>query len=420
MIKNKNWLLDCSAQVRKRRELLIKVADFVLEKLSPANLLKGKLTADELKNAEKIIVIGIGKAAKKMVEVAMPEIHAKAYAKKTKIFLADEGHPLPTKAGVLKTQKIVKAARSLTENDLAIVLLSGGGSAMLTAPARGISLKDKIKVTKELLKSGANIQEMNIVRKHLSQIKGGRLAKLLYPAKVMAFVISDVVGNDLSTISSGPLSPDKSTFSDALKVLKKYKIRTPANVYKYLEAGQKNPEMETSKSSEKFFKNVKIEIIADNSTVAKMAANKAKQLGLKCIVLKNPVIGEAKDEAKLFVKKARKKSLIIATGETTVSCRGSGWGGRNQEFALSALRYINPNQTVLSIGTDGVDGICPKDIAGVIADFEIIEKAKKNKLIIGDFLRNNDSYSFFKRCGGQIETGKTGTNIGDLMLLYSD
>lgn len=384
----------------------------------PAKLFKGKFKKENFNGFEKIAVISIGKAAVPMVSAVLPLLKRKP----DYVLLANKGHPLPTKEGVRRTQKIISVARSLGKKDLAIVLLSGGGSAMLVAPVPEITLQDKLKTTKSLLKCGATIQEINVIRKHLSQVKGGNLATLLYPATVWGFVISDVVWNDLSTIASGPLSPDPSTFADALKILKKYRIKPPKRVLAYLEKGLRNKKLETPKKQEKYSKKVTIKIVADHSTVVKKAMEKAKRMGLQVHTIDTPFTGEARKVARHVIMNARNDTrphIFIASGETTVTCRGKGHGGRNQEFVLSGLQYLKPNQTLLSIGTDGVDGICPEKVAGAVGDSEILKKAKQKKIKIANFLKRNDSYTFFKKVSGQIKTGHTETNVGDLMLLLN-
>jgi len=297
---------------------------------------------------------------------------------------------------------------------LAIVLISGGASAMFVKPANGITLGEKIQLTKDLLKSGANINEINVVRKHISDVKGGRLAAMLFPATVMGLVISDVVGNDLSTIASGPISPDTSTFVDAINIIKKYKINAPKNIIQQLETPKPN-----EKYNERYFRKVTVKIIADHATVIKKAEFRAKELGLKTELLSGFVTGEAREVAAKIVKNAPKNRLLIGCGETTVTCRGNGSGGRNQEFALSALKHLSEGQTLLSVGTDGIDGICPEPIAGAIVDNEIISQSKEQNLAIEDYLNRNDSYNFFAKTGGHIITGSTGTNLGDLILVLS-
>ncbi|MBI5413828.1 DUF4147 domain-containing protein [Candidatus Peregrinibacteria bacterium] len=414
MIKSRGQLLNNIAlKLKKRREMLLDVANFVLENCTPQKLLQGKLSKQSLKKFNKVAVISIGKAARGMAKAVLPMLGRKP----DYVLLADKGHPLPTQDGIRNTKKIIKISRRLGEKDLAIVLISGGGSAMCVAPAHGISLKDKISVTRALLKSGATINEINVVRKHLSQVKGGRLAALLYPATVLGFVISDVVGNDLSTIASGPLSPDKSTFRDVLKILEIYEIRIPRSVSKYLECGLKDENLETPKPREKYFGKVKVQIIADHKTILEKALMKAKEMKLKTFTIDREITGEAREVARNFVSRARKNALLIGAGETTVTCKGHGCGGRNQEFVLSGLKYTDDTQVLLSIGTDGVDGVGPEPIAGAIGDIVNFKNAQVANLNIDTHLKNNDSYSFFKKTGGLIRTGPTGTNLGDLMMI---
>lgn len=416
MIRNRSEILKKAApEILKRRRILLNIADHVLRNIAPNKLFKTAIPSKFLKKFDKIVIFGIGKAAAEMTKAILPLLHRKP----DKIFLADEGHPAPTMQSLKNTEKMIHAARDLKEKDLAVVLISGGGSSMFTYPAPGISLKHLVAATQELLKAGAAIQEINIVRKHLCQVKGGKFAALLYPATVLGFVISDVAGNDLSTIASGPIAPDKSTFEDALKILEKFKLKGVEKTKEYLlkSAGDKNAE--TIKPGSSYFKKIYIKILADHSTVAAKAEKKAKRLGLKTIMVKKPITGEARDAVKNLVSKTRPNSILIASGETTVTCRGKGHGGRNQEFVLSGLRCLKKNQTLLSLGTDGVDGVCPEEIAGAIGDFAVAAAAKKQNLSIEKFLRNNDSYTFFKKTSSRIKTGRTGTNLGDLMLLLT-
>lgn len=422
-IKNEKSLLkNLPRDIKKRRRILLNITKSTLNELTPAKLFKNALKKSDIDGAGKLIVISIGKAGCEMADTVLAALK-KLGRQPDKILIANKGHPLPTKQGVAATQKIIKEAAGLGAKDCAIVLISGGGSAMLTMPVPEITLQDKIKTTAALLKCGATIQEMNIIRKHLSCVKGGRLAKILYPARVLGFVISDVVGNDLETISSGPLSADKSTFKDALKIIKKYKLKMPQRITAYLKKGAKNRALETPKPGSEYFKHIRIRILADHSFVLKKAVKAAKKCGLHTILLGSRVTGEARDTAKKFIDKAtklQKKSIFLATGETTVTCRGCGYGGRNQELVLAGLRYLKANQTLVSIGTDGIDGMCPEKICGAVGDAVILEKAQKQKLNIENFLKDNDSYGFFKKTNGFIKTGATGTNVGDLIMLITE
>lgn len=414
MIKNKKELLsNVPHELHERRRLLLEIASSVITSITPQKLFKKNLFPKNLTRFNRFILISIGKAAFEMATAARALLPRKSDA----VFIANKGHPLPTRQGVAITKKIIAAARNLRENDLAIVLISGGGSAMLTAPVPEISLENKIQTTQALLTCGASIQEVNLVRKHLSQVKGGRLASLLFPATVLGFVISDVPGNDLSTIASGPLSPDPSSFSDAVKIIKKYRVRLPKTVSNYLLKGVKNPALETPKPGEKYFEKVTLRILADHTTVLKKAIEKAKKFKVRAVALPKLLTGEARKVAASFIKKAQKNTLVIGSGETTVTCRGKGFGGRNQEFVLAGLPHLKKNQTLLSIGTDGVDGICPESIAGAVADVATLSVGKMKKLNISAFLQNNDSYNFFKKTKGLIKTGSTGTNLGDLTMI---
>jgi len=308
------------------------------------------------------------------------------------------------------------------KGDLVIGLISGGGSALMPLPVKDITLEEKIKTTSELLKCGANIHEINTIRKHLSQIKGGFLAKAAYPADVVVLVISDVLGDDLSVIASGPFAPDNSNFKDAVAILKKYKIlnKVPSSVKKYLSESK----IETPKKSDICFKKVKHIILANHETAAKEAYKIAKSKGLNPKILDTHFEGECRKKAVELIKSIQgKKKLFILSGETTVKIKGAGKGGRNQEFVLAAINEISKNLNkygdfvVLSIGTDGVDGICPVKTAGAIATKETLFKAKKLKLDIQKYLDNNDSYHFFNKTGNLIITGPTGTNLGDLILI---
>lgn len=408
--------MTISPDSTERKAAILSIIYHVLDKVSTFNFLKKSFQIREVKNAQRIVIIGIGKAGQPMIKAIMPLLKRKP----SRVLFANEGHPLPTLRGVQNTKKILALTGTLTKDDLVIVMISGGGSAMLTSPPSGVSLRDKVQLTKQLLKCGATIQELNVVRKHLSQIKGGRLARVLFPAKVRAYVISDVIGNDLSTISSGPLSADPSTFKDAIAIIKKYKISAPKKITEYFKKGLDDPEIESVKSKDPVLKNVKIKILADHFTVMDQAANFAKKAGFRVIKVPKLIKGEARDAAKKFVKMGKKSSLLIGCGETTVTCKGNGFGGRNQEFVLAGLKYLRKGQTLTSIGTDGVDGMCPEKIAGVIADSETLAVSHGKKLKIDDYLRRNDSYTFFKKTGGHIKTGPTGTNLGDLMMLFTE
>jgi glycerate-2-kinase len=337
-------------------------------------------------------------------------------------------HPLPSRKNFLFTKKITERFQGkLTKDDLVIVLVCGGGSAMLVYP--NIPLKKYIQVNQELLKSGANIYEMNTIRKHLDLVKGGGLLKILYPAKVISFIFSDVPGNDLSFIASGPTVKDKTKIADALRIIKKYKLKSV----------RKEDLIETPKE-EKYFKNVKNILALSNLTALKAMKEKAESLGLKAKILTDNLKGDVKNVAKFLfqeIKKSKEK-ILIAGGETTVKVKGKGKGGRNQELVLWFFKYTdlygsktdntdnkNPRSSaldprksayvIISLNSDGWDNT---EFAGAICDKITLEKAKKLKLDIDKFLENNDSFHFFKKTKDGIITGRLPVNVADLIILY--
>lgn len=356
---------------------------------------------------KRVFIISIGKAAGPMAHAAKRIMKRRP----CEIFYADCGHPLPTPEGVEKTKAILGLSGRLQENDFVLVLISGGGSAMLCAPVDEITLEDKITVTQSLLRCGASIHELNCVRTHLSKVKGGKLARALAPATMYGLIISDVVGNDPSVIASGPLSPPHTSSRTALTILKKYSIKGPRRVIDYLRSNKPHPT--------RAVKNCRTRIIADHATALRIAVKNAKSLNLKPHLIKALIEGEAREAAGLFISTIRRKTGIsIAAGETTVSCRGTGCGGRNQEFALAALPLLPDNALLASIGTDGVDGICPEPIAGALVDNEVKKKTAEEKISVTRHLENNDSYRFFLNSNGLIKTGPTGTNLGDLVFYW--
>ncbi len=421
MIKNTDTLLKVSDQAtRERRKIILDIIEHVLAACSPHALLASHIKKLNVSQYKKIAVIAIGKAARTMGKASVSLLG------RTPDFelYADSGHPLPTPKGIANTNRIMKAAQSLGEKDLAIVLVSGGGSAMFVAPATGITLADKIETTRVLLMCGATINEINCVRKHLSQVKGGRLARLLCPATVKAFVISDVVGNDLSTIASGPLCADTSTFQDAIKIISKYKAPVPNTVRNYLEnnAGQKVNE--SVKKNDPCLKNVTVKIIADHYTALNAAITQAQKIARKTkhsvVMHKTMLTGEARDVAKKFIKKIAPNTITVASGETTVTCcKDPGHGGRNQEFVVSALEILKDTQTIASFGTDGIDGMCPTKVAGALGDTAIKSRAHDEKLTCETVIKKSDSFTYFRRAGGHIITGPTGNNLGDVVIAVS-
>lgn len=342
-----------------------------------------------------------------------------------RIDLVECGHPVPDENGVNGARRIASMAASASSGDLVVCLISGGASALMPAPVDGIALAEKQAATKILLECGADIAEINCIRKHISTLKGGQLARLAAPADVVALMLSDVIGDDLSVIGSGPTTPDPSTFAQARQILEKYSAwaKTPQSVRTHLESGMRGEIEETPKR----VTNAQNLIVGSNLLAVNAAVAMARQLGFRPLVLSTTIEGETRDVARMHVAIAREivKSgrpvrppcCVISGGETTVTIRGNGLGGRNQEFALAAAIDLAGTKgvVVLSGGTDGTDG--PTDAAGAIADGHTIERGGKLGLRAAQFLARNDSYHFFEATGGLIKTGPTHTNVMDIRLM---
>jgi hydroxypyruvate reductase/glycerate 2-kinase len=345
--------------------------------------------------------------------------------------VCEAGHPIPDSNGMAATAQAMEMLKGADETTLVVCLISGGGSALLVAPKGEISLFDKQGITALLLKAGATIDELNTVRKHISDIKGGRLAELAYPARVISLILSDVIGDKLDVIASGPTSPDNTTYQMTLDVMNKYGLtdRLPKTVMDILDGGVGGGKVaDTPKEGSPIFERVENIIVGSNLKAAQAAAMKAKELGFETTILSTDLEGEARDAARWLANKAMdaqkslegkeaKKICLISGGETTVTVRGHGKGGRNTELALAfALEIKNTiGITLLSAGTDGTDG--PTDAAGAIVNGETIQKALSLSLDPVAYLKNNDSYNFFSKTGELLITGPTGTNVMDLQII---
>ncbi len=406
---------------------------------------RGRLWVDhssyDLKLIRRVFVIGAGKASARMAQ-AVEQILGDRISSgiivtkkghrlplRREIDLVEGEHPLPDREGLKGARKIVRLLSRTTAEDLVFVLLSGGGSALLVSPVAGISLRDKIKLTDELLRCSADIKEINTIRKHISQVKGGRLAELAQPSPVLTLILSDVIGNRLDSIASGPTAPDRTTFSDCMRIIRKYKLRhkIPASIYSHLKKGVKGKTKETPKPRDPIFKKVKNVTIGSNRTALEAAERKARELGFNTYVLPRPVAGDttraAKRQVALIKRIAdgrgpiRSPACVISGGETTVKIKGQGKGGRNQEFALVVAMGIEGmrNVVLLSAGTDGTDG--PTDAAGAICDGDTAKKAVKKGLDPKGHLADNDSYHFFEKLNDLVITGPTHTNVMDIHLI---
>ena len=395
----------------------------------------------DLTGFSRIVCIGAGKASGAMAAAVERQFGSRlegglvvvndGYAGKTKrIRLLEARHPVPDHRSEKAARRMVRLLESLTNRDLVLMVLSGGASSLLAAPAAGLTLKEKQLTTRLLLRSGATIQEINTVRKHLSGIKGGRLASAT-TATVMTLVLSDVPGDDLATIGSGPMAPDPSTFSDAKRVLDTFDIRNriPLAVRRHVDRGAQGRIPETPKPGEALFSRIQHHVIGNNHTAIERMAKRAKALGLRPLILTTTLSGEARDIGKLFGDLAkemhvsgnpvRPPACLLAGGELAVTVKGKGLGGRAQEFALAAAPALEglPQVFVAGVGTDGTDG--PTMAAGAIVDGGTISRAKEKGISHEAALRENDSYRFFHRAGGHVVTGPTGTNVNDVYMILA-
>jgi glycerate 2-kinase len=403
------------------------------------NHLQVALKTYDLAAIQNIYVAGCGKAAARMalaVETLLQNricggIAVVKYGhglQLDKIKTVEAGHPIPDLAGLNGARAVMNLARECGAADLLIFLISGGGSALLPCPVDGLSLEDKQKTTKALLQSGATIQEVNAVRKHISKIKGGRLAQVAAPAQLIALILSDVIDDSTEAIASGPTAPDSSTYADCLRIIDRYdKLREiPPAVIDVLDRGAKGEIAETPKPSDKVFDTVQNIIVGNNRAAVAAAQRHAEALGYRTTVLSTSMAGESRVVAKSHVALAKDirrsnspsspPNCLISGGETTVTVRGEGLGGRNQEFCLSAAVEIEglDGLVILSGGTDGSDG--PTDAAGAIVDGSTIDRGRAKKLDAKKFLERNDSYHFLQATGDLLVTGPTFTNVMDLQI----
>jgi glycerate 2-kinase len=405
-----------------------------LDAADPASAVTRYLGRRKFDRYRNIYVLGAGKAGASMAQAVERTLGKRITsgllnvkyghtAKLRRIELNECGHPVPDAAGASGAARITALAESAGRDDLVLCLISGGASALLPLPADGITLAEKQATTRALLACGANIHEMNALRKHISRIKGGQLARLAAPATVESLLLSDVIGDNLDVIGSGPTAPDASTFADVAAIVAKYKLDLPASVSDHLDRGLRGEVAETPKPGDPLFDRVRNTVIGSNRLALDAAARAARALGYRTLILSSEIQGETRDVARMHAAIAREivhtgrpikpPACIITGGETTVTIRGNGLGGRNQEFALAAAIDIAGLDHVLifSAGTDGTDG--PTDAAGAIADGSTL--ARNPEAV--RFLENNDSYHYFESLGDLVKTGPTNTNVMDVRLI---
>jgi hydroxypyruvate reductase len=423
-----------STRVLRRQAYAIFQA--ALRAADPGDAVARYLKRRNLARFRNIYVVGAGKAGASMARAAervlgrritagLVNVKYGHTAKLRRIELNECGHPVPDAQGVDGAQRIASMAESAGPGDLVLCLISGGASALMPFPAPPITLEEKQAVTRLLLASGANIHEINCIRKHMSQIKGGQLARLAWPAAVESLLLSDVIGDDLDVIGSGPTAPDASTFADAAEILDRYGIRArvPAAVRDRIEGGMRGEIAETPKAGDPLFARVRNTIVGSGRLALQAAAHRARQFGFNTLVLASGIEGETREIARMHAAIGREiansgqpvkpPACIVTGGETTVTIKGSGLGGRNQEFVLAAAIDIAglDNVVVFSAGTDGTDG--PTDAAGAIADGRTLARNPDARRL----LENNDSYHYFEPLGDLVITGPTHTNVADVRLV---
>lgn len=412
--------------VSPERKILLDLIEAGLNSIQPEEVFSKNISLKEnvlrikdkqynLDDYSNIYILGFGKGSaenSKLLEKLLGEKLTAGYVIDTteeqfsKIQFTLGTHPVISQQNVDFTLNAIEKLSNLSEKDLVLIVVCGGGSAMLEHP-HSISLDQKIAVEKALLKSGADITEMNIVRQHLSDVKGGGLAQILYPAHVATLIYSDVIGNDIRYIASGPTVKNDTEIDDAVNIINKFNLSEIINLPR--EAFINNPH------DDKYFTNVTNTIVLSNVTVLDALEEKAQELGINCIRYSDKVHGTAKDVASELVSNLKYSGILIAAGETTVEVKGNGKGGRNQETTLEAIKIIDENTFFSSIGTDGWDFT---EAAGAIADRISKQKAEEQNLNIDEYLENNDSFTFFEKTGSQVTTGRLSSNVADFMIVW--
>lgn len=398
--------------------------------VDPGDLVRSAL--DRHRVAGDVSLIAVGKAAGSMASAALgvlgPSVRRGVVISPDPVTIDANGiacfvggHPIPNERGAEGARVVLEVAESLRADETLLCLISGGASALTTLPAPGISVDDVASVTTLLLRAGATIDQLNCVRKHVDQLKGGRLAALAFPARVVAFVLSDVVGDSLATIASGPTVADPTTIADAIAVCRSCGVwdRLPASIRMHLESAA----AESPKSDDPRLRHAESYVIGSNITAAAAACSQAQALGYAARIVTTSLTGEASVLGAGIVKAARdecaragERVALIYAGETTVTVHGTGTGGRNQELVLGAAIAMDgvPGMAVVSLGTDGVDG--PTDAAGAVADGDSISKARSHGLDARAALAANDTHAFWKSIGALVRTGPTGTNVMDIIV----
>lgn len=426
-------------KLKKIRGDVLEILSFALDAVDPYKAVKSRFDGGKIvledgeidsSNFEDVYLVGFGKASVGMAQATCNSINIKRgvvvtndpnkNVQNNNITTFIGGHPLPNQDSVSGADEVLEIVRECRKKDLLIVLISGGGSALLCKPR--ISLKGMQQTTDLLLKSGADINEINTIRKHLSFVKGGQLVRHA-KCRVVSLIISDIVNDPMEFIASGPTYPDSTTYNDAQNILSKYTLwkKLPSDVRRIIKSGIHGDIRETLKNGDPVFDNVHNFIVANNKIACDAAKSKAKELGYEPVLLTTSLTGEAKDVGTYLVEKtceSDRKEIFISGGESAVTIRGNGKGGRNQEMILGSIKNLDGKNTVFaSFATDGIDG--KSDAAGAIADGFSLKRARKKNLDPDKYLRDNNSYEFFNTLGDLFITGPTGTNVMDIQIIVT-
>lgn len=415
-----------SLAISPERKIVLTLVEEAFSAISPTKVMDNHFTVTEntlviqgksydLSFYKRIFLVGFGKGSSgitKYIEQKLGEKLTQGFdidvVDETfqKILYTKGTHPLPSSENLAYTEHVLQSLGHLTETDLVVVVICGGGSVLFEKP-KTLSLEQLISLNNALLKSGATISEMNVIRKHVSLVKGGKLAEKLFPASIVSLIFSDVPGNDLSVIASGPTVKDLSTLTTVHEILAKYHLES---------LGLHDEDFEETPKEDTYFKNVSNILMVSNSTALNAMQHKAKELGITATIFSDKLQGNAKTMGEELISKAKVHEILLAGGETTVHVTGKGKGGRNQSLVLGALPYVVDGTTIIvSFGSDGWDFI---DLAGAIGDIHTVQKAKSLDLDPKIFLNDDNSLEFFTKVGDGIITGKLESNVSDLMIVY--
>lgn len=448
MVTFSHKLTDRPGNEGTRRRQVVEIMQAALEAVDPAGAVRRFVQRDgdllvvgdttyHLSDYQNVYVVGAGKADAAMAQ-AIESILGDRLTKgivnvkyehtlpTERIALQEAGHPVPDEAGIAGSRQIAEVLEAAGSNDLVICLISGGGSALMTLPVEGVTLDDLQALTSALLRAGATIVEINIIRKHLDRLKGGKLARLAAPARVVSLILSDVVGNPLDAIASGPTVPDNSTFEDAWRLLERFDLldKVPESVVDVIRRGMQGEIPENPVEGDAIFDGIQNVIVASNDLAAEAAQRQAEALGLNTMLLSTYVEGEAREVARVLAAIAKEirgsgrplaaPACVILGGETTVTLKGDGKGGRNQEMALASAIAIDglEDTAIACLATDGTDG--PTDASGALADGSTVARARDLGMDPWAYLAGNNAYPFFEALEDLLMTGPTQTNVNDL------